>query len=487
MRSGGIEKKLNMYYKIILIAIFSYTSIAFTQNIFSPYDSQCSQYEQQRTTNITTDLSLTEANFCENCQRRFYNLFDIYLSVKNWKNTLIGIPKECFLAMAIRGDRLFSSSQYVHCKSKNNAYFTRKQKLCINKDYIDMIHKAWLDISECFNYDIKRQQEIFHLINQESGGILNIKSGTGARCLGQVTIDYVKTINNYITAFEKNRPLQQSGVYQEVTNRCPRLKEKVLKNINFITCQTSMDPYMCLFYTFYGLESNHRMMKKTFNSHSDYMGSREFPEDIKDKYQLPIKLNEMLTISGTTKNGNSFSWVVWDDSELYYLWKKIDDSKDLTIKKTPLFKKQEDIEQMFNYWAHNGGQSLVGNSLAKRVERLKRILSQSCKTNSQEIRCLARNQIADGNGIDSSLALKIFEADLKSTYPNRSLTRRLEVAKYVRNIMNSNQKVFNYNEDTNYTNSMLHFYKQVQPNSNEEERVAFQKQISSICPKLNFK
>ena len=270
-------------------------------------------------------------------------MLEIYTSIKKDIST---IPKQCFIAMAIRGNTLFPSKQYVHCEAKNEAYFHKGRKFCINEDYINTIYSAWKDITECFNYGLERQEEVFHLINRESGGVLNARSVTGARCLGQVTIDYVKTINNN---------LKNSSLYKKLKQRCPKLvEEKVLKDINFITCQTSMDPYTCLFYTLYGLERNHEKMKTNLQSKLDYMGTREFPEEIKRKYDLPIKLNEMLHITGTTKNGNSFNWIVWDDSEFYHLWKKIDTSKELTIKKAPLFKKQADVEQMFNYWAHNG-------------------------------------------------------------------------------------------------------------------------------------
>ena len=402
-----------MNYKIAFIfALLIHTLTAFPEVSSLPYDTQCSKYEIQRTDQLVQDPSVTEADFCERCESNFSNILEIYMSIKN---QLTVIPKQCFLAMALRGNTLFLPRQYVHCESKNKANFSQTRKFCINEDYINTIYKSWQNMVECFNYDIKRQNEIFHLINQESGGVLNVKSKTGARCLGQITIDYVQTINNVIKSVNKKNPLKYSEIYREVIQRCPQLKEKVLKNINYITCQTSLDPYTCLFYTFYGLERNHRKMKENFQSKLNYMGNREFPEGIADKYQLPIRLNEMLHITGTSKNGNKFNWVIWDDSELYELWSKIDDSKDLTIKKIPLFKKQEDIEKMFNYWAHNGGQSLVNSSLTKRIEKLKRNISISCKANSTENSCLAREQIKKGQGIDSPLALRIFTADLQST------------------------------------------------------------------------
>ena len=387
--------------------------------------------------------------------------------------------------MALRGNALFSQKQYVHCQSKAQSKFKRKRKFCINEDYINTIHKAWKEMSKCFSYSMERQEEIFHLINQESGGVLNVKSNTGARCLGQITIDYVKTINKTINSVSKKNPLKYSEIYKEVMQRCPKLKEKILKDINYITCKTSMDPYTCLFYTFYGLERNHRKMKKTLQSKLDYMGDREFPQEVIDKYQLPIKLNEMLIIKGTSKSGKSIHWVIWDDSELYGLWKKIDASKKLLIKKTPVFKNQEDIEQMFNYWAHNGGQSLVNGSLIKRIEKLKKSVSMSCPPDLKERRCLAREQVKAGEGIKSSLALKMFTVDLRATYASKSASRRKELSEYVNMIQASNRKVFDYTEGSADTNNMLNLYRRAS-GLNEKELNSFQKLASFSCPRLNF-
>ncbi|MDE0118961.1 MAG: hypothetical protein OXM55_03005 [Bdellovibrionales bacterium] len=475
-----------MNYKVIFILIlFTHIPIVFANDSKLPYDVQCTKHKIQRTNDLAQDPSITEADFCALCESHLANTPEPYISIKE---TFINIPKSCFLAMALRGNALFPFKRYVHCESKNQATFHKRRKFCINENYINTIYKAWKDMAKCFNSSLERQKEMFHLINQESGGILNIKSKTGARCLGQVTIDYVKTINSLISSSDKKNPLQHSEIYTEVTQRCPQLAEKVLKNINFITCQTSLDPHTCLFYTFYGLERNHRIMKNNFNSKSDYMGNREFPKKVTDQYQLPIRLNEVLHITGTTKNGNNIDWVIWDDSELYELWEKIDDSKDLTIKKTPLFKNQEKIEQMLNYWAHNGGQSLVNSSLIKRIEKLKRNISRSCRSSSQENRCLAREQIKqEGRGIDSSLALKMLSSDLLETYPSNSRKRRTEVAQYVTKMIDSSQQVFNYNEGSQNTNSMLNRYKYAQPNLSREEKISFQKQISKVCPKLSFK
>ena len=124
-----------------------------------------------------------------------------------------------------------------------------------------------------------------------------------------------------------------------------------------------------------------------------------------------------------------------------------------------------------------GGQSLVNRSLIKRVERLKRNISISCKPNSKESRCLAREQIKTGKGMDSSLALTMFTNDLLKTYPSNRSSRRREVAYYVKGIISSNQQVFNYDAGSKTTNSMLNLYTKAQPNLNENEKKYFKKKF----------
>ncbi|MCY4321390.1 MAG: hypothetical protein OXC37_03165, partial [Bdellovibrionaceae bacterium] len=140
----------------------------------------------------------------------------------------------------------------------------------------------------------------------------------------------------------------------------------------------------------------------------------------------------------------------------------------------------------FYYWAHNVGQSLVNGSLIKRIERLKKNISISCnQSTAKQNRCLAREQIKKGEGLSSSLALKMFANDLLRTYPAGTTKRKQEVANYVKNILSSSEKVFNYEEDSQNTNIMLKYYKN-QAGLSEEEAIQFQKEIDDICPKISF-
>ena len=329
-----------------------------------PYQN-CAEKNEKYTQEIAFDPAVTEADFCPHCHRGS-PLSKIWSQIRATIESL-SIPKQCFLAMAIRGNKIFPDEQYISCSQNNLRNFDGNIKLCVNKNYVNMIQQAFADLSYCFNYSWARQKEFFHLINQESGGILNAQSHTSARCLGQVTTDFVKDdVNKYIQSRKKKQPLKHSEIYDEVIQRCPNLKQKVLKNLNSMTCQLIRDPYVCLFYTFFGLEKNHRKMADSLNSVTNYMGNKEFGEEDKQKFKLPIKVNEMLSVQ-VEFNGKKDHWLFWDDSELYDTLKKIRNSKKafkiLRINKTLLFKNQENIELLFNYWSHNGGSSLASSRL----------------------------------------------------------------------------------------------------------------------------
>ena len=479
---------------LFLIMFFLAGSPSSAFSLVFPYQ-KCEKKNTEYTQEITSESAVTEADFCIQCQE------DPIWS-KLWKHIQstvesLSIPKQCFLAMAIRGNKLFPDKQYISCSQSQLRNFDGYTKLCVNEDYVNMIQQAFADMSYCFNYTWHRQKEIFHLINQESGGILNIQSPTSARCLGQITTDYVKhDVNKYIQSTKRKRPLKYSEIYDEVIQRCPHLEQKVLKNLNSMTCQMIRDPYVCLFYTFFGLEKNHRKISDSLNSVTSYMGNREFSKEDKQKFKLPIKVNEMLNIQ-VEFNGKKSHWVFWDDSELYDTLKNIRASKKpfkiLRTKKTPLFKNQEDIELLFNYWSYNGGNSLASSRLIPMVERLKQNLSQSCKSaDSEKPRCIAREQIKKGQSLNSNTVLPFFENDLLANYPSRSKSRRTEVAYYVRKVIQTNKNVFGYKNESQQTNTMINFYRKafsfkkrnVELDHNTAEE--FQKNVSEVCPETDF-
>lgn len=491
-----LYKILSMkFYKFSFFYLFCSTAVmtkAYSSSLVFPYQ-KCSKQIENYTKNLVNNVSDTEAKFCPECSKEdlSFNPFSIFKNTNDELHKFI-IPKECFIAVSARGNKMFRTNQYVRCKNKEDTRYHKGYRICANEEYIDMIQKTFSHIARCFNFDIHRQKEIFHLINQESGGILNARSKTRARCLGQVTIDYVNDINRYIRSAKRSKQhLKYAEIYNEVIQRCPELEKAVLKDINSITCRMTQDPYTCLFYTFFGLEQNHRKIKDNLNSETNYMGNKAFTKAEKEKFKLPIKLKEILNVEALV-DGKKIHWTFWDDSEVYQAFKKSKrDIKVLSVEKIPLFENQDDIELLFSYWSHNGGSTFSKGRMISMIEKLKQNISRSCKNNSKEHRCYLRKQIQKGQSISANGALiESFEMDILRSYPSRRRIRREEVAYYVRNLMNTSKRVFNYKENSGQTQEMVKYYKKAVKfkdiELSEEDANRFQQHISQVCPKIEI-
>ncbi len=398
------------------------------------------------------------------------------------------VPKECFLAIALKGIRIFSDERHSYCSRTTDIRPSASRKLCINEDYIDMVYTAFAEMSMCFNYDEKRQLEVFRLISQESSWLLNIRSPTGARCLGQLTSDNIETVNNYIS-FSKS---SESSIYNKVITRCPFLEDKILKDEDSLTCRMTHDPYTCLFYTFFDLEKNNRSIKENLQRASNHIESKkEFFALKKQKFKLPIKLNEMLAVWGEF-DGREVNWLFWDDSEVYDTFNRFPDERlaKLETKKVPIFKNQKEVELLFNYWAHNGGAILTGDHMISMIKKMKQKLALSCDPESEAERCRLREIVQRGEGLDTDIWQSYFDEDLFEYYPHESEERRKEVASYIRDIADKNKNVFSYQKGTKNTNIMLDYYeKAVQSTSrniylSNEDAVNFQKHIAQECLSL---
>ena len=487
-----------MSYKFIFFLIGfsflpSFVSKASSSDIVFPYQN-CNPNSLNRTKSLVSALTdkETEATHCVNCQSAS---LDDFHSLKFQSQPQLFIPKQCFLAMALRGNNIFPNRQYTHCKNNESNRFQRKSKLCINEDYVTLIQENFLSMSRCFDLSVKKEKEIFFLINQESSGLLNIRSRSGAKCLGQLTENYIKEINKYIKSRKWKNPLTYSEIYDEVTERCPELKEVVLQNLKKVNCKLISDPRICLFYTLFGLEQTHRQIQKNLDSKQDYMGTREFSKKDKELFKLPIKLNEMLNVR-LTIDGKPVQWLFWGDLELYDALKSLKESKRvvhvLETTKTPLFEDQEDIELMFNYWSHNGGASIARRRMIGMVERFKQQLARACEASSKEKRCPLRQKIQKGKSLSSTEIISFFEEDLSKEYPATKKSRRREVAYYVRKILKTNNISFGYEENSEDTNSMLRYYKKAVEFKKEnlhlskKDAVAFQKNVSETCPRADF-
>ena len=460
-----------------------------------PYQN-CSPSVVKRTKGITNQAEKTKADFCFECERE--NTQSALDSVQNMLDNLIA-PKQCFLAMAIKGNRKFARTQHRICA--NNKVYIRK-KLCINEDYIDMLKNSFTKVNQCFSSSHQEKISLLRLINQESGGILNMRSGSGAKCLGQLTTDYVNDLNKLT---EKKSSSKYSETYNSAIQKCPWLKSKIIniqklpprKAHRKILCRTFSDPWSCLMYTVFGFKLENQKIKDNFDQKSGFMGNREFSEEDQKRFLLPTKLNEILTVKIRSK-GREKTLVFWDDSELFDFYSRLPENKKkemiLSVHKTSLFEKEKEIQELFNYWSHNGGGAYAQNRMINMIHRLKQKIAAPCPKRGTREGCELRKIIESGKSLPTGKVWAFFEKDLLCHHPSEHPERKQEVACFVRRTMENSKKAFSYNPQSQDTKTMISYYKQAvnkhkpksEPALQREDAEAFQKNVSEICPKDSF-
>lgn len=475
-----------------------------------PYEANCSQNRIEKTLRFAP--SETEGDFCFTCQPHQ----DPVGALANFEPFSLTdtIPKECFLAIAVRGNYKFGR-RYNYCSSESNKkpLWGNNHRFCINEDYITAVHESFKKMSYCFNFDKRTQEDIFHLINRESAGILNARSETGARCLGQITEDYVKDVNTIIRSANSRKPDERAFIWKDLLKRCPDLENNKI-NIDTISCQSTQNPNACLLYTFFGNKISLYNIQKRLNSKSSFMGTREFPKPEKlipeadqtqarERYQnmlnlLPIKRKEMMIVRAVLKpekdgGARQVNWLMWDDSEIYRkgkksnmrLYKMIDWTQPVKMEKVELFENERDVMTMFMYWSHNGGWALSRNSFSTRINNLKRKISTGCSLKNKQLRCQMRRMIENGEKIPTSLVLKFFEKDIRRTYPG-SKARKAEVGKYVKNVIKARSQAFEAAVGKESNNLLLKYHQR--NDIDRDQARQFIEETSQICPQsLNVK
>ena len=409
----------------------------------------------------------------------------------NRKDYKSEIPYECFLAASLRGvsEAVVPEDRSTYCEDKNfeNENYTGEKKHCINKAYVDAISSTFFDMSYCFNLNKQDQVDFFYLINHESGFILNAKSETGATCLGQLTSDYVEEINEKIKG---QRKAHYPHFYKEVLDRCPGLEAKVLSNLKYVDCKTTHDPYTCLFYTFFDLKTNYNTIVESLNEPLDYMGKRgAFSKTMKQAFQLPLKLNEILLVKGVLR-GKKVNWVFWDDSELFDLIQKYKWTEEalisLEVTKLPLFQDSDKISRMINLWAHNGGGSVARNTGRIMVRKLKQAISRGCPKTSKTRICAFRKKIQSGESLSAKEAYPYFRSYLLKRYPSESSTRKKQVANYVRKIISDSDVLFDKESDSKdrYQEEFLDIKENL--NGTKKDQNQFVNHFREICPRASL-
>ena len=384
-------------------------------------------------------------------------------------------------------------------------------------------------MAQCFGFSEREKLYLFALFNHESSFILNNRSVTGARCYGQLTGIAIEEVSNRIRLSRRLPVHWGSQIYLDVKKKCtdlrkslhlPRIRVKTSKNkkgqikeiVNLedfrqANCQMSHHAPTCLFYAMYTVRLQKEYIPHILNSsHNSYKVRKKIPRHLKKDFQLPIKLNEVLIVKGTFKEGGRSyqrQWVVKDDKQLYNLFynsktgkrRRGYDKNSLQLGRVPLVKINKLDEWGLVYSAYNGGPEWLNKKMRTLLEYHKDrlVLGDLCERKSQHPYCTATNlrrqqsQLREGESL--SFSLKEFTKNFRKT-ETKAFKRKIQVQR----------DYLNPRKDSLSPSALLHQLEQLHtlsPGRTEKERtiepplqrqiVDFVKNISNRCLPNNLK
>lgn len=450
------------------------------------------------------------------------------------------IPMECFFASSIRGANMYGAGgNFYYCEEDSNSPGNMSvtddedklrviwpRRACLSRDYVELTANAFNETADCFGFSQSEKESIFKLLNHESSFLHNIASPTGAKCYGQLTRDTIEEINKQIYFRDTAQPLPYSYIFDEVIERCPGLQtavvdgqiiesveeagDKSMKKFTDIvsrmpvSCKITQTPYSCLFYAFYNIKKNIVRIRAYLNRSSSYADRKGIPVEFREQFLLPVKLNEMLIVTNTEGKGMVF----WDDSELWLSsLKNYPSEKIEEIKKIPLFASEEEVVELFSYWAYNGGISISLTYMPAFIKQLKQSIARPCPPDSEEQNCQYRFSIQKGFGLQTADIKRDFQVYIRERYTPKDLNgngkqqsnqtaneavdsvaklelqtkleiRRREVANFVDNVSHDLNYLYNKNGAFKVHLSNLI------PSLEEKEIEAFQAHLEATCPSI---
>ena len=275
------------------------------------------------------------------------------------------------------------------CKLSNNPLEVNttenRRRHCLNENYIQLTARSFNTMTDCFGFSKAEKKQLFALFNHESSFLVNARSKYEAKCYGQLIKSKFQDINKYIYFRETNKWENYSQIYKDVVNKCPTLVHKIIpkdiledKTPNLLklqefnnkanfTCGVTHDIHSCLFYSLYAMKINFVGFNKIYYLEENEDFTIPIPQQLKDDFQLPIQLNEVITVKGkvTSKiTGKTIAgeWIVTSHEDLYNLFYEnySYDINNLKIEKINLFS-YKTLKYHFTQTAHNAGISLIDN------------------------------------------------------------------------------------------------------------------------------
>ena len=447
-------------------------------------------------------------------------------SIKDVELSENDVPLECFFAGAVRGAGIYNPGKdFYYCEKDSlrpgnmsvtdnsaQAKVIPPRRACLNRNYIYLTARAFNKTANCFGFDRAEKESIFNLFNHESSFLHNVKSPTGAKCYGQLTTGTIKEINKQIYFRDALSPLPYSHIFDEVIDKCPGLQTAVLNekisesaesaggkskakfnaivSRSPISCKITQNPYSCLFYAFYNIKKNMIEIKKQFRKPTSGFGKKNnIPLEFKERFSLPISLNEMI---GVTNTGGR-DMIFWDDSELWGALRNRSPDSLSHIRKLPLFENEKEVMDLFSLWTYNGGISITLKYMTAFIRQLKRSIAVPCASDSKTKICRYRFAVGRGEGLATADIKKDFQdyiypnyqkeknsdkaAPLTEEEKERWERRRREVSNFVSNVARSLNYLHNENS------AFKRHLKTLVPDLEDGEIESFHNHLREVCPK----
>ncbi len=387
------------------------------------------------------------------------------------------INNGCFLTSAQKATSKASRKRFIHCEEKEDGTWVKtnlkvttcieegnsqkcKEKYiyprrpCLDENYITNTNRIFHEMAKCFDLPPKN---LFTLFNHESGFVSNIRSYTGARCYGQMTVSGIKTVNHEI---QRGNP-----IFRNFLKNCPHYQDNLVirstttkKDIYQIDCKLTKNPFSCFFYSMFLIKwlktDIHRILELSIKKKERYQWM-ESELDI----QLPIKLNEVVLVFDNRSTNTKF-YIFKDEEEiernkngkLISLYRQLKQDSKISMTKIPIFRNVENkLEWTLAYWSYNGGITIASKHFKNYMTELKSKLSLPCSVSSK-FSCLMRKGLFyNFNHQLYGLHVAEFFVDDFSYYLNKnyeSNRNRTEVTNFIYNLM-SDMNFILQNENCN--------------------------------------
>ena len=437
--------------RVPLVLVFSIIPVSFAiEAIYEDCNWKSKSWTEKLVKTINDkNRSASEAEaVCHRCTKTSPHDLEL-TALQATADDLNAVPMECFLAGAIKKYKQKGSrKRFYYCESPDSLNIQNNMPVrdttgqdrriyprspCLNKDYMNMIRDSFHYMAECFGFETDLPY-LFSLFNHESSFILNKQSNTGARCVGQLTKDTVKTINKYIYMSQDPELQHYHNIYKQALLKCPDLETRLsflpkellrsrnptflklrrIHNNISITCLTTQDPDICFFYSLYNISVNRkRLTFKLESLHENLPENLEIPKAMKETFKMPVLLNEMVRVKGTVTTDagaeKEIDILLENDYEIHQEMSRYKyNPEELQVTKQPVYDFNKAAEWAMLYLAYNGGMSVMDTYFKEFLIKKKRRLAsgKTCKGENRSTPiCRNQKRLQQGQSMEPDFSL----------------------------------------------------------------------------------